>query len=646
MNLSFLHATNLQEAKNFLQSLGLKDNESDVRAKILSCWESVDIPSCPGSGKTTILVAKLAWAVEHWELDGAGICVLSHTNVAKDEIIERLSASQARRLFGYPHFVGTIHEFVNKFIALPYMKSFGKRIRLIDDEYHDRKAETILKSAVGKELRAARTWQSKNPHKNVIGGLRLVNESLKYKDYSTDTYSDLPLGPDTNSFMGFQKVKESLHNSGFYCHDELLFVAKDIIDKKIYPVDSLQRRFPLVLIDEAQDNNEIQSNLLDDIFNSTEVVFQRFGDEDQQVFDFGKKSTTDPFPNKNKMINGLYLEETQRCSQLICSAASKFSLSSINIKSVVETSERQIYPHLILFDKNSIERVIPKFVELTQSIVDITRTSTIKVIGQIGKENLATKNFPYSIYDYEHSYVKPSSKRVGKPKNLRDLINNTLHTFSENNENYKAINVFFSGIIRLLTDYLDINHATSYPFRRVKELLDSDELNSDGLNGRQLFHDLLNLYELLIKIEPDYTELKTKMEKALRHNGFTNYVESFFDLPVQQSTKTSNRYAINGVPVELNTIAGVKGETHTATLVLETFLRTHNVKGAIESMVGKTKTKPTETYYKRIRHLYVAMTRPTEFLCIALPKSEYDELCQTQSIKTWFECTFKLMDIT
>ena len=122
MDLSFLAPIDIQDAKYFLEKQGLKDNGSNTRANILSCWESVDIPSCPGSGKTTILVTKLAWAIERWKTDAAGICVLSHTNVAKDEIKKQLTINQVGKLLTYPHFVGTIHEFFNKFLALPWLK--------------------------------------------------------------------------------------------------------------------------------------------------------------------------------------------------------------------------------------------------------------------------------------------------------------------------------------------------------------------------------------------------------------------------------------------------------------------------------------------------------------------------------------------
>jgi len=43
---------------------------------------------------------------------------------------------------------------------------------------------------------------------------------------------------------------------------------------------------------------------------------------------------------------------------------------------------------------------------------------------------------------------------------------------------------------------------------------------------------------------------------------------------------------------------------------------------------------------ERIKHLYVAMTRPTMFLCLALPQSAYQELCKNSTIKDWFDNSF------
>jgi len=644
MDLTFLQSINIEEAKNFLKQRGLKDNENATRAKILSCWESIDIPSCPGSGKTTILVTKLAWAIERWKLDGAGICVLSHTNVAKDEIRKRLTSNQANRLLRYPHFVGTIHEFVNRFIALPYMRSVDKKVKLIDDEFHDEKARTLLNTGRGKELATARIWQSKHIHSDVIGGLRLVEDDLKFKDTNSGQYKNLPVSSTTSSYCGFKKIKESLHKNGFYCHDELLFLAQNLLDKEIFPLTSVKNRFSLVLIDEAQDTNEIQAKVLSIIFNSDDVVIQRFGDNDQQIFDFGEKAITDPFPNLARTKNELILNETQRCSSAIITAASKLMLRDRKIDSVVEINTQLPQPHLILFDKNTVTQVIPKFIELIRNKIKLSPDAVIKVVGQIGKENPEDEKFPHTICHYEPTFIKPMNKRIGRPQNLHDLISFSRDIFAENKENFFAIHIFFSGIIRLLTSYFEISNTTAYPFRNVRDRLKGESLNSHELKGKELFEGLLDIYDLIINNDADYNQIKSKIVELVKITGFKQYTESFFDLSKTKHSKGSNQIDVDGLQIELNTIAGIKGETHTATLVLETFYRKHNIENAIQHKLGEA--KPDKNTQKRIKHLYVAMTRPTSFLCLALPKFKYEELSKHPSIKQWFDSSFEVEDIS
>ena len=55
--------------------------QEDAR-NVMRYWHSADVAACPGSGKTTVLLAKLKLLVDRMPLEnGAGICVLSHTNV-------------------------------------------------------------------------------------------------------------------------------------------------------------------------------------------------------------------------------------------------------------------------------------------------------------------------------------------------------------------------------------------------------------------------------------------------------------------------------------------------------------------------------------------------------------------------------------
>ncbi|WP_217558829.1 UvrD-helicase domain-containing protein [Streptomyces sp. GbtcB6] len=97
------------------QQLGL-DLPHQEQWNFIQSAESLDLQAAPGSGKTSLIGLKLALLGQAWVSPTRGICVLSHTNTAKDEITHRLTATPAgRRLLQYPHFIGTIQAFTNTF---------------------------------------------------------------------------------------------------------------------------------------------------------------------------------------------------------------------------------------------------------------------------------------------------------------------------------------------------------------------------------------------------------------------------------------------------------------------------------------------------------------------------------------------------
>ena len=107
----------------------------DDAKSVIKCWESTDVSACPGSGKTTVLLAKLKILADRMPLDnGEGVCVLSHTNVAVNEIKTRLS-SCADKLLNYPNYVGTIQSFIDLYIVKPYLKrKTTATLQVVDDD--------------------------------------------------------------------------------------------------------------------------------------------------------------------------------------------------------------------------------------------------------------------------------------------------------------------------------------------------------------------------------------------------------------------------------------------------------------------------------------------------------------------------------
>ena len=77
---------------------------------------SMDVVAGPGTGKTTVLTARIKMLFEEAKESRKGICVLTHTNVAVDEIksgLRKLGIDEIKS----PHFIGTIQEFFNTFFA-------------------------------------------------------------------------------------------------------------------------------------------------------------------------------------------------------------------------------------------------------------------------------------------------------------------------------------------------------------------------------------------------------------------------------------------------------------------------------------------------------------------------------------------------
>jgi DNA helicase II / ATP-dependent DNA helicase PcrA len=76
--------------------------------------------------------------------------------------------------------------------------------------------------------------------------------------------------------------------------------ANELLDNYPCIADALRYRFPLLFIDEVQDNSEGQSALLHRIFieGNTPVIRQRFGDMNQAIFGYTGQdaAATDTFP--------------------------------------------------------------------------------------------------------------------------------------------------------------------------------------------------------------------------------------------------------------------------------------------------------------------------------------------------------------
>lgn len=627
---------------------------ADPRQDVLKSMESMDVEACPGSGKTTLLVAKLAILAEKWKYRTRGMCVLSHTNAARNEIESRLGASPVgRQLFAYPHFIGTIHSFVNEFLALPWLRSKGLPIKIIDTKFSRNwrwnSLSQVTRNSLKKKEQPSSYLTIKSPN-FALGNIPWGSSKKKGK-----------LGADTDTYRTMQDVCRKSIDQGYYCFEEMFVWANDLIDTFPESIKIIRDRFSILFIDEAQDNSEEQSCILYRIFTDgpEQVIRQRFGDANQAIFDFSKakEATTDVFPNSCASRN---LPNSFRFGQKIADLAAPLGLTPCNLvgqgpcEEIKGAEDRNT---IFVFDGESVEKVLGAYGELILKVFpeDIIRTGTFTAVGMVHKDpgsDCNEKQMPKSVCHYWPSY---------NPK-LCD-ISPQLKTF---------VQYVFAGLAKA-----QISCSTHYGIEKTAEgilhLAGMVQKSKKSFNARYRHRYLLRLLEekpdvrkeyedfifkFLVEREPLMKELwegewKNKIRSVAEaiDNDFESNtdVESFLEWKSGDTCNTSSRQSSptnvfrysqgeRYVNIHVGSIHSVKGETHTSTLIFETYWKDqifHNLEKLSDWLCGNQmggRGQGSENK-KRLRTHYVAMTRPSHLLCLAMKRSTFEEKPEKQLLE-------------
>ena len=104
-------------------------------------------------------------------------------------------------------------------------------------------------------------------------------------------------------------------------------------------------------------------------------------------------------------------------------------------------------------------------------------------------------------------------------------------------------------------------------------------------------------------------------------------------------TKNPNQENFHGFDINISTIHAVKGETHTATLYLETYYQNGNNNYESERLSDQFKFinfNKTQKYHKQSTKMaYVGFSRPTHLLCVAVHKDRFDSHLKDIDLDKW-----------
>jgi DNA helicase-2/ATP-dependent DNA helicase PcrA len=604
-------------------------NGNDARLDVLRSLETLDIEACPGSGKTTLLVAKLAILGSRWKPRQQGVCVLSHTNAARNEIGERLSSTNAGNLLlRYPHFVGTIHSFINEFLALPWLRSKGLKIRAIDD--------SLAQKDRWWRLPANTRWLLEQRHEKP----RLF---YKNTDFSGNNEPE-----HTQTCQHIRDACKASTEDGYYRFDEMFVWASDLIDQHPESIKTIRNRFPFVLVDEVQDNSDLQSRLLQKIFISGEnpVIRQRFGDSNQAIYHRlgATGSTADQFPGPNKVD----LPNSFRFGSTIAALATPLGLRPQALIGRGPTSSRvkhtTIPPVIFLFDDQRVTEVLPAYGKyLIDSFpAEVLLTGDFTAAAGVHRAE-KSDNLPRFMGHYVPDYDPEVASQQPKPSTFTQYIARARADLLISKNTAPIANRWAEGVLQLLrlagSDVPTILRKSAH--RYLLELLDSHELRQQHLTNVE------RLIACRAEVSADdwndnfVPPLKDFALKVLGDTVLCQDAQDFLvwkaslgstaSIEVKRNQSNTFQYPSSDpkVSIRLGSIHSMKGETHTATLVLESFQRTHHLKKLIPWIVGTKPKNGTDNtgeeaaLIERLKLHYVAMTRPSHLLCLAMRKDSF-----------------------
>lgn len=239
--------------------------------------------------------------------------MLSFTNVASQEIYNQAKDMMCEGFkIDYPHFVGTIDSFINNYILLRFgylmTKESPKRPTIVIDGYH-----TL----------PFRFWRSECHQKGCVDNINEFRWAIDGKLYRNKNEITCSFG---NKKPPCIQYKSMMLKNGYVCQSETAALSYHILKKYPDIAKTLAIRFPIIIIDEAQDTSIEQNAIFDLLTDAGVKSIFLVGDPDQSIYEW-RSATPECFINKmqNQEWKTMFLTTNFRSSQLICDATQVFS---------------------------------------------------------------------------------------------------------------------------------------------------------------------------------------------------------------------------------------------------------------------------------------------------------------------------------
>ncbi|OME30057.1 UvrD-helicase domain-containing protein [Paenibacillus sp. FSL E2-0274] len=253
---------------------------NEQQKEFIELFESKTIIAGPGAGKTTALAAKIILLVQQLKRSGSkdGICIITYTNVAVKEINETLLRAGIG-LLSHPHFIGTIHEFFNRFCVIPHFKKEYKQNSLFFSD-NDLLSKEFYENYLGREFNRMSEEAKTAIAKRICESKLMYDEATRNFEIENSTaWNQEKFNRHKSKMISAKTLRKKY---GYLEYDDtFLFSKVFLFDTRL--LDIIRRRFKYCFVDEFQDTSVSGLALLSKLFDTENNIMQMIGDPYQTI---------------------------------------------------------------------------------------------------------------------------------------------------------------------------------------------------------------------------------------------------------------------------------------------------------------------------------------------------------------------------
>ncbi|WP_233237530.1 UvrD-helicase domain-containing protein [Bordetella sp. LUAb4] len=224
-----------------------------------------------GSGKTRVLITRMAWLIQNGQASPFGLLAVTFTNKAAREMLTRLTASLPIDTRGL--WVGTFHGLCNRLLRAHHRDAgLPQAFQILDT------ADQL--AAIKRLMKANGIDDEKFPPRDVQ---RFINGAKEEGERPGDV--EVWDAHRRRLVEIYQLYEAQCQREGVVDFAELLLRAYELLARNAPVREHYQRRFRHILVDEFQDTNKLQYKWLRLLAGGGAHIFA-VGDDDQSIYAF------------------------------------------------------------------------------------------------------------------------------------------------------------------------------------------------------------------------------------------------------------------------------------------------------------------------------------------------------------------------